>query len=129
MSGPRFVARFPRLPTFRAATAGGALPVTVYAARGFVARLCGLLGARPLARDEALLIEPCASVHTLGMRYPIDAVFLDLQQNVVAVRERVAPNRFVGARRGRSVLEMPAGRARELGLVPGMRVDLVESVA
>lgn len=74
-------------------------------------RLRGLLLRRPLARDgsEALVIRPCASVHTLGMAYPLDLVFLDARQQVCGWRGNVAPWRAAMCRGAHSVVELHAG--------------------
>ena len=40
-------------------------------------RMRGLLGYPPLQADQGLLIRPCNMVHTVGMRYPIDIVYID----------------------------------------------------
>jgi uncharacterized membrane protein (UPF0127 family) len=86
-------------------------------------RMRGLLGRAPLAPDEALLIEPCSSVHTFGMRYPIDLAYLDGEGRVLRVVPRVAPLR-VSARPGaRATLEMAAGAAQALGLQAGERLE------
>ena len=50
----------------------------------FRTRLFGLLGRRSL--DGALLIRPARSVHTVGMRFPIDGAFCDGELRVLAVR-------------------------------------------
>ena len=74
----------------------------VRTARTFLSRLVGLLGTAAIADGEGLWIVPCRSVHTLGMRYPIDVAFLDARGIVVGVLEGLPPNRvgrvFRGAR-------------------------------
>ena len=54
--------------------AGG---LTVHLARSARARLLGLALLRDLPPDRALLIAGCRSVHTFGMRFALDVVFLD----------------------------------------------------
>src|SRR5690606_10494647 len=50
--------------------------IRVWRARGFAGRLRGLI-ARPLpAPGSGLWIEPCAAVHTFGVRGPLDLVFV-----------------------------------------------------
>jgi uncharacterized membrane protein (UPF0127 family) len=84
-------------------------------ARTLRERAVGLLGRPPLAADEGLWLEPCGGVHTWGMRYPIDVIFLDRELRVLAVRRQVPPWRLVFAPRGtRSVVELPAGGAADL---------------
>ncbi|MDP9331549.1 MAG: DUF192 domain-containing protein [Actinomycetota bacterium] len=71
-------------------------------------RTRGLIGARALGPHHAMLLERCRSVHTFGMRLPIDVVFLDRDLLVVDVR-RVDPGRLTLPRlRARHVLECAA---------------------
>jgi uncharacterized membrane protein (UPF0127 family) len=72
----------------------------------------GLLGRPPLREGEALWLSPCGGVHTWGMRYAIDVLFLDAEMRVVGVRRGVGPWSVAPAPRGtRSVIELPAGGA------------------
>ena len=84
----------------------------------------GLLGRDGLAEGEGLLLEPCGSVHTLFMRFPIDVVFLDRELSVVAVRQEVRPWRTAGARGAKVALELATGEAARLGIRPGMQLRL-----
>lgn len=88
-------------------------------------RLRGLLGRRPLARGEGLLLRPAGAVHTSFMRCPIDVVFLDKELRVLGVRERLAPWRTAGRRKARAVLELAAGEAAAWQLRAGERVRVV----
>jgi uncharacterized protein len=74
-------------------------------------RLCGLLGRATLASDarEGLLLKPCGSVHTFGMRYPIDVVYLDTEGRVLKMRENILPARVSACRGARQALELFAG--------------------
>lgn len=73
-------------------------------------RLRGLLGVRSLGEGEGLLLTPCASVHTVGMGFPIDVAFLGPDGRVLAVHPSLPPGRFTRIRRGAShALELPAG--------------------
>ncbi|RMX04870.1 DUF192 domain-containing protein [Corticibacter populi] len=94
-------------------------------ARRFHQRAAGLLFGRPLRAGEALWIGQCGSIHTVGMRYAIDVVFLDRNDHVVRVAGNVPPWRFRIARHSASVLEMPAGQARAAGLHAGDRVQIM----
>ena len=86
----------------------------VHVANTFWSRFVGLLGRRTLAQDEGLLFVPGASIHTLGMRFPIDLVFMDASMKVLRVVADVRPWRFVFApRRARFVLELNSGAARD----------------
>jgi len=77
-------------------------------------RASRLLGLALLDRDAAgpgLLIPRCRCVHTFGMRFPLDLVFLDDAARAVSIRRGVPPRRLAAARRARSVLELPAPEA------------------
>jgi uncharacterized membrane protein (UPF0127 family) len=87
----------------------------------------GLLGITQMATDECILLMPCRSIHTMGMKMPIDVAFLDRDQRVVAVREDMAPGKFLLSRRlfrTRAVLEAAAGAFRAWGLGIGDRLRL-----
>jgi hypothetical protein len=82
----------------------------------------GLLGRDGLDAGTGLWIVPCNSIHMFGMRFPIDALFLD--RGLVAVRlvEYLLPGRLVWpVRRAHSVLELPAGALARLGWREGTR--------
>jgi uncharacterized membrane protein (UPF0127 family) len=101
-------------------TPAGLLKVRV--ADRFAARALGLLVGAPLEADEGLLIAPCSSIHTIGMRYPIDVLFLDLQGCVLRVFAEVRAGRLRFAPGARAVLELRAGIAAQHGLCPGVRL-------
>jgi uncharacterized protein len=87
-----------------------ALTLDVRIARTFAARCVGLLNRSSLGANEGLLLVPGGSIHTFGMRFAIDSVFLGAGMNVLGVARRVAPWRCVIAPRGtRHVLEIRAG--------------------
>lgn len=97
----------------------------IHIARSFLQRARGLLGSAPLAADEALLIRPCSSIHTFGMRFAIDVVFIDARGCVLAVHEALGPWRVAHCRGASAVLEMAPGTARREGLSPGMSARLI----
>jgi uncharacterized membrane protein (UPF0127 family) len=78
--------------------------------RGFLRHHLGLLLHPPLEPDEALWLDPCGSIHTWGMAYAIDVLFVDPAGRVLKLALGVKPWRVVGAPRGcRSVIELRAG--------------------
>lgn len=79
-------------------------------------RLRGLLARAPLRADgtEALWLVPCGSIHTLGMRYPLDLVFLDRQGHVVDCQRDVMPWRMRRARGAHHTVELAAGALDQL---------------
>ncbi len=87
---------------------------TVLAGRAEVAdreatRRKGLLGRDGLAPGEGLWILPCEAVHTFGMRFPIDLVYIDRKQRVRKVRSAVRPWRMSACLFAHSVIELAAG--------------------
>ncbi len=91
----------------------------------FWARLKGLRGRTDLLDGAALWIVPSRGVHTRGLSFPIDVVFLDRAMRVLAVEERLAPGRFARIRwRARTVLELPAGRIRLSRTRVGDRIEI-----
>jgi uncharacterized membrane protein (UPF0127 family) len=83
----------------------------VMEARGPVARLVGLAGRADLPPGVALHLSRCRSVHTFGMRFALDLVWLDHEGAVVRVDRAVPPCRVRTCRAARSVLETRAGGA------------------
>ena len=69
----------------------------------------GLLGRHSLEPGEGLWIIPCEAVHTVGMRFALDLIFLDRKHVVRKIRHSVPPWRLSGALRAQSVLELAAG--------------------
>jgi uncharacterized protein len=86
-------------------------------ARSGWARLRGL-ALRRQPPDEPLLIPRCRSVHTFGMRFAIDLVWLGRGGQVLRVDRAVPPWRVRSCRGAVEVLELAAGRAREM--IPSM---------
>ena len=100
-------------------TPSGALQVRV--ADRFFSRALGLLVGPALGEDEGLLIAPCASIHTVGMRYPIDVVFIDRQARVLKVCADVRAARIRFVRGAHGVIELRSGSAARQGIAPGVR--------
>ena len=76
-------------------------------------RLRGMIGRRFVPGEfDAMVFERCSSIHSCWMGIPIDAVFLDGEYRITAIRRRVVPWRLAfGGRRARTVIELPAGAA------------------
>jgi uncharacterized membrane protein (UPF0127 family) len=88
----------------RAEVLGREVPV----ATGVVSRLLGLALLRPEHAGPGLVIPRCRSVHTLGMRFRLDLVFLDERRRVVEIRRGVPPRRLVRCPEAMAVLELPS---------------------
>lgn len=89
-------------------------------AQTFFQRMRGLLGSAPLEDDSGLWIPHCQGVHTFGMSYTIDAVYLDQTGEVIHLESRLVPNKFGPVRwKADVVLELPAGKIKTAGLQIG----------
>jgi len=88
--------------------AGG---LRVAEARGLRARALGLAGLAAAPPGAALHIPRCRSVHTFGMRFALDLIWLAADGRPVRVDRAVPPRRLRACRRARSVVEVAAGSA------------------
>lgn len=92
-------------------------------------RMRGLLGRSAPDKGTGLLISPCGSVHTFGMRYAIDVLYLDQAWRVIKLRSGLRPSRIDFARGARHVVELAAGEAKRLDLNRLTRVTWIEREA
>jgi len=90
-------------------------------------RLRGLLGTSEsdFRNGRGLWIRPCHGVHTLAMRFSIDAVYLDHTGAVVHVEPDLRPWRFAPVRlQAASVLELPCHTVASTGTALGDRIEI-----
>jgi uncharacterized membrane protein (UPF0127 family) len=80
-------------------------------ARSPGARRRGLARRDALPAHAGLHLPRCRSVHTIGMRFPLDLVWLDRRGVAVRVDRDVGPGRLRTCWRARSVVELNAGQA------------------
>jgi len=96
-------------------------------ADGYLSRLVGLLGkTRRWARPgQGLWIVPSHGVHTIGMLFPLDVVFLDSRKVVVHVEEYLRPFRISSVSlRAASVLELPSHTIFRTGTRAGDQLEI-----
>jgi len=84
--------------------------LTVHVARSFSERRRGLARMALLPDDHALRIPRCTSVHTFGMRFALDLVWLGRDGRVLRVDHDVRPGKMKLCVRARSVVETCAGQ-------------------
>lgn len=90
-------------------------------------RLIGLLFT-PESKFTGLAIKPCSSIHTIGMRYPIDVVFVDGDNHITRIHKSVKPFRICfGGKGTHFVVELPAGSADENSFEPGKKLNFLET--
>ena len=92
----------------------------------FRERAQGWLGKQGIQAGEALLLRPASSVHSFGMTFTFDLVFLDRHGRVLKLCPQMAPGRAAWGPwwawvsfRGLQALELPAGTLATLGLRVG----------
>jgi uncharacterized membrane protein (UPF0127 family) len=91
-------------------------------------RLRGLLGlsSSDFRNGSGLWIVPCHGVHTLGMGFPIDVVYLDRSMTVIHIQRDLQPWRFAPIRtQATSVLELPCRIAAETKTGLGDKIEIM----
>jgi uncharacterized protein len=83
----------------------------------------GLLGRNGLGPGEGLWIIPCEAIHTFGMRFSIDLVYLDRNKRVKKVTSDVRPWRMSGCLLAHSVLELASGTVQPTQTRPGDELE------
>ena len=89
------------------------------------ARRKGLLGRDGFESSSALILAPCAAIHTMFMRFDIDAVFVDDDGRAVKVVRKLVPWRIAADPTAHAVVEMPAGSLDEMDVAIGDRLYLL----
>ena len=94
-------------------------------AKTVFSRAKGLLGRKALPHGEGLLIKPCKGVHTFLMKFPIDVVFLDKQNRIIATVTNLLPQRMTKMLLSSyCVIELPSGTVQASGTVIGNVIDI-----
>ena len=105
---------------------GGPRAIELMVAATARERMRGLLGRRPLQGFEAMLLRSCRLIHTIGMGYPLDLVYLRRDGTVLKVTESLPARRIDGHWRAHSVLEMAGGAAARCGIEVGAKLPLAQ---
>jgi uncharacterized membrane protein (UPF0127 family) len=101
------------------------LATKVAKADKFLTRVVGLLKRRHLGPEEALWLVPSKGIHTLGMKFPIDVIFLDKDKRVVNLVPSLAPYSATGIHlKAHSVLELPSGTIMKSHTEVGDQLDV-----
>jgi len=106
-------------------TKGNVVASRVTVAKTHSTRRKGLLGRKSLDAEEGMLLIPCRSVHTMGMKFAIDVVVLNKAYHVVKVVPDVKPGRMmIRGSGGYSTLELAAGVAEAKRVEAGDRLHV-----
>ena len=85
------------------------------------------MGKKELPAGEGILLRPCASVHTMFMRFPIDVVFCDRDLRVLVVAAHVPKWRMRSQRGAKVTIELAAGEAGRRGIAVGAQLRTIAS--
>jgi uncharacterized membrane protein (UPF0127 family) len=86
-------------------------------------RRTGLLKHDRLEPGSGLWISPCEGVHSFGMRFAIDLMYLDRKKKVRKVRREMVPRRLSACLTAYSVLELPVGTVDSSRTEPGDQLE------
>ena len=90
------------------------------------ARRIGLLKHKRLDSGEGLWLFPTQAIHTFGMKFPIDVVFLDSKLRVKRIYHSMRPGRLTTfVWRAKSVLELPSGSVATSGTTVGDQLQFI----
>lgn len=104
-------------------------PFSIIEADSLISRVIGLLITTEPYINKVLLINPCSGIHTLGMRYPIDVVFIDNHNRVSRIFKSLKPFRITKTKKSdKAVLEFPPGTLSQISLEIGdlLKIDIDE---
>lgn len=85
-------------------------------ASNFWSRLRGLLGKIDLKEDEGIILYPSSSIHTFGMKFNIDVLFLDKDKRVLKVVKNMMPGEVNLAKMAYYVIELKSGVIQKKGI-------------
>ncbi|MBM3858648.1 MAG: DUF192 domain-containing protein [Verrucomicrobia bacterium] len=91
-------------------------------ADSFWNRLVGLIGRRFFSEGEGMIFDRCRAIHTFGMRFAIDVVWLNKDFQVLRAVESLLPYRVCAQPRAAFVLELPEGTIRRTHTAAGDNV-------
>jgi hypothetical protein len=96
-------------------------------ANSVLKRMVGLLNCKTLMAGDGLLIDQCCGIHTVGMRFPIDVVFLDRDLRVLRAIGALCPWRICAVLKAVYVLELPAGSVERSRIQAGDQIHIRNS--
>jgi len=91
----------------------------VWRTESAIERMRGLLGHPSLQKGEAFIIAPCSSIHTVGMCYALDIIFVDQHGRVAKIYRHLAKLRIAFCFGARYTIELAAGEVDRLNVAVG----------
>jgi uncharacterized protein len=104
---------------------GHQLAVCAVKRKSLIRRMLGLISTPELATGSGMILEPCRSVHTCGMRYAIDVAFISRNHMILHMIHSMKPYRMSRIVWGAvAVIELPAGVLHKTSTINGHLVDI-----
>ena len=114
-------------PLLRNRDTGAILAPRLEIARTAWQRSVGLIGRARMEEGDALWLRPCNGIHTFGLRFAIDVLFLDREGKALRIASDVRPCRVRGPVWGaKTVVELPAGALAKAGVRIGERFEIAD---
>ncbi|MCK5848128.1 MAG: DUF192 domain-containing protein [Caldisericia bacterium] len=85
-------------------------------------KMKGLLGRKAIGEEEAYIFYHASSIHTYGMKFDIDVVFLDKNKYVKKIISSMAPGRIVNCN-SYATIEFPKNRMKEKNVIEGSKLE------
>lgn len=82
------------IPALNPRLAYDSLSLTVEVADGFWTRFRGLMGHPTIPVGFGLLLVPCKQIHTFGMRFPLDVLYIDSADEIIDIEAQVKPGQI-----------------------------------
>ena len=121
------VGRAPKRVIVSNTTKGTTLASSAELAMTYSQRRQGLLGRSSLEEGEGLIISPCKGVHSFGMKFPIDVVYVSKEGKAIHTISPLSPNRLGSLMlRAAWVLELPQGVLLRTKTVIGDTITIQE---
>ena len=106
-------------------TTNAVIATNVARAKGPLERIIGFMGRGRIAPDDGLWFDRCWAIHTVGVRAPLDVLFLDRGGRVVEIAVGVRPARWaVTCPRAYSVVELGHGAIEAADILLGDQIIL-----
>lgn len=93
--------------------------------RGWYKRTLGLMGCKSLDEGEGIWLDDCWGIHTIGMKFSIDILFLNGELRITGMERNVKPGRLaVSQSQARHIIELAIGTLDKNELLKGDRVRI-----
>lgn len=93
---------------------------------GFYHKAKGLLGEKELKKNTGMLFKKCNSIHMIGMKIPLDILFLSSNGIILKCVSDLKPWRMAACMKSAMTLELPSGSIEHLGLKLNMKLEIKE---